>query len=278
MNKKLFLFFLAFFSYQFVIGQDDRDFASTLNYFSNGDNVTSNQICSGNEVKHREIISEIYGKEYYCNGNIHAEGEIKKLKSQTVIYPNEGNKKMLMTEYVRNGNWRVYFDSTLKVLRSEGSYKDGEKNGKWIIYSKLGNVLYEFDYLEGQLKSKVVVQQNGIRQTVFHRSHANLFVKRNEILLILIGILPIVLFRIGWNILTYNQINNTNYIPLFQNWQEGGFFVNIYCTFTFWWLIKKEDNKSIRKYKYIGNWISVLSIICFASVMIIFSLYGINIK
>lgn len=274
MNKKqLFILLGAFFSCQFVIGQNDRDSPSTLNYFSHGDNRISNQICVNNEVKHREIVSESFGKEYYCNGNIHAEGGIKKLKSEKSFHPNEGDKQILITEYVRHGKWKVYFDSTLKVLRSEGSYKDGEKNGKWVIYSESSKVLYEFDYLEGQIKSKIVVDKNGIRQTTIQKSDAHLFVKRNEILLILIGVLPIVLFRIGWNILTYNEINNTDYVPMFQNLQKGGGFVNIYCTFVFWWFIKKEDEKSVRNYKRIANFISVVSIICFASVMVIFSLH-----
>jgi len=276
MTKNLLTILIAFLIGHLVNGQDHRDWPSSLNYFSYGDDMTSYQICAGNEVIDREIISETFGIEYYCNGNVHAEGPIKKLKSETVIYIKENNKKVLTTEYVRNGYWRVYFDSTSKILRSEGKFKDGEKHGKWTIYSESGKVLYEFDYLEGQLKSKIVRDQNGNLQTIIKRSDANLFVKRNEVVLILLGVLPIVLFRISWNILTYNKINNTNYIPMLQNWQKGGWSVNIYCTFIFWWVIKEEDKEEVQRFKRIGNWISVLSFVCLITVMLIFGLYGEN--
>lgn len=260
MNKISNVILLTFLFCQSVIAQNHRDFPSTLNYFSQGDNMISNQICSETEVKHREVVSEAFGKEYYCSGNIHAEGVLKKTTSREVSYP----KEEVMTEYVRDGEWNTYFDSTTKVLRSKGSYQDGEKHGKWIVYSEDGKVLYNIEYSNGYLKSKIFTDRNGERKTVFQRSEMSLFATQYKTLLILGGILPIVLLRISWNILTYNKIHKTNYIPMLQNFQEGGFLVNIYSTFTFWWFIKKGDEEGVKKYKRIANVVSVFSIICLA--------------
>src|SRR5690606_391341 len=112
MIKKLFLIYNFLFASLVAFGQVQGDFPSSLNYFLTGDEKFSNQICDNSEVKHREVVSETFGREFYCNGNLQAIGPIKKLKSEIVIYPERNNEKVLITEFIRNGDWKVYFDST----------------------------------------------------------------------------------------------------------------------------------------------------------------------
>ena len=54
------------------------------------------QGCVGGAKKHREVVSEVYGKEYYCSGNLHAEGSIALLNTQSYIDTN--NKGGIMKE------------------------------------------------------------------------------------------------------------------------------------------------------------------------------------
>jgi len=89
------------------------------------------------------------------------------------------------------------------------------------------------------------------------------FIENNETIYILIAVLPITFFRIGWNIITYNKIHSTNYVPGFQKWQKDGLFVNFYCTIIFWWIIKINDKDNVLLFKKIGNWISIISILIF---------------
>lgn len=273
MNKKQFtILFLCIFCHQFIYGQSHKNWPSSLNFFQVGD-IISMQKCNGVTLKHREVISESLGREYYCSGNIHAEGPIKKVKSDTVTYSYK-DERFLRTEYIKDGYWTTYFDSTIQIVRSEGAFKNGEKEGEWIIYTVDQKPHFEFEFLQGRIKTKVKIGQNGNREAVIQRSDKALFVEDNTDLLLLIGLLPITLGRIGWNILTYNKVNNTSYIPLLQNLQKGGMSVNVYCTFIFWWVIKKDDNKEVEGYKRIANWISVLSVMCFAFVMVVFLLYA----
>lgn len=271
MHKTLLYVILTFLSFQAIKGQDHRDWPSSLNYYSLDDTLNSTQICAGIGRKDREIISETFGREYYCNGNVHAEGGLKKSRSRTIYYAGS-DKKALSTLYLRNGDWKVYFDSTKQILRSEGSYKEGEKDGKWMIYDKDGKTRFEIEFEEGQTKTKVKINQVGKREVIIQKSNLSLFVERNETLLTLLSLLPITLLRIGWNILTYNMVHGTSYVPFFQNWQKGGMEVNINSTIIFWWVIKSEDEKEVRRYKRIANWISIFSIICLAAFALLTSL------
>ena len=79
------------------------------------------------------------------------------------------------------------------------------------------------------------------------------FVNNHIAVFILAAVLPISLIRIVWNIITYNEINGTGYIPLFQNWQKGGNSVNMYCTFIFWWTLKDSDSITIKQCKKIAK-------------------------
>lgn len=275
MNTKQFtILFLYIFCHSFVNGQGQKDWPSSLNFFQVGDSLISIQKCNGVTLKHREVITASFGREYYCSGNFHAEGPIKKVKSDTVTHYSDKGEEALKTEYVRDGYWKTYFDSTVQVVRSEGAFKNGEKEGEWTIYTVDQKPHYEFEFSQGRIKTKVKIDQNGSRETIIQRSDKILFVEENRGLLVLIGLLPVLLGRIGWNILTYNKVNNTSYIPLFQDFQKGGTSVNVYCTFTFWWSIYKDDSKEIASYKRIANWISVLSVICFFLFMIIALVYG----
>ncbi|RZK26428.1 MAG: hypothetical protein EOO43_02855 [Flavobacterium sp.] len=249
--------------------QEHADWAFTyLNYYKSGDNSVSNQICSGVEKKHRVVVSDTYGKEYYCSGNLHAEGSLKSYKSVTVIEA-DTEHEYLQTEYLRDGFWKVYYDSSIKILRSEGKYESGQQVGKWVIYYPNGKPKYLFEFSSGQTKTKIHIDENGNQELIIRRSEFNVLVEKFKILLILLTVI-----RISYNIITYNQINDTKYIPFLQNWQKGGRDVNLYCTFTFWWLFHESDTPRIRSYKSTANWISILSVIWFGLMAIIFTLYG----
>src|SRR5574339_611085 len=115
-----------------VLSQQNGDWPSTLNYIEDNGKRIMEQGCVGGVRKHREVVSEVYGKEYYCSGNVHAEGSIVLLNTQSYIDTN--NKGGITKEYGRVGHWKVYFDSAIQILRSQGNYRRGKMDGHWTIY------------------------------------------------------------------------------------------------------------------------------------------------
>jgi hypothetical protein len=259
-----------------AFSQIEGDWPSNLNYFVEEFDTIGYQVCDGIERKHRVVISKSRGEEFYCDGALHATGSLVRLKSEHIIYANESNRRALVTEYIRDGVWKVYYDISPQTIRSEGNYADGMKEGIWNIYSIDGNIKYRIDYRNDVIKTKTEVDSKGNRNTLISKSDVEIFVGMNKVLLLLIGLIPITGFRITYNIKVYNKIYNTHYIPFLQDFQKGGSQVNLMCTVVFWWLIKADDTKSVVSYKKNANAISLFSIVCCIGVMLLLSLYGSN--
>lgn len=255
-----------------VLSQQDGDWPSTLNYIQDNEKRIMEQGCVGGAMKHREVVSEVFGKEYYCSGNVHAEGSIVLLNTQSYIDTN--NKGGITKEYGRVGHWKVYFDTSIQILRSQGEYRKGKMDGHWTIYSITGQPKYEYEFADGIVKQKIEIDNEGKRQTIVSLSDGDIFVIKYKTLLILLAVIPITLFRIGFNILTYNKIHNTKYIPMLQNWQKGGYMANFSSTFIFWWMSRNNDSETVKRYKKIANIISLISIACFVGVMTLFMIFG----
>ena len=272
MSKNYLLLLLLLFC-QIAVAQDYEDWPFYVNYASKGNNNVVTRTCGGQEVKHIEVVSETQGKEYYCSGNLHAEGTIRMLKSEIVYQADKSDEKVLSIEYVRDGDWKVYFNSPSKTLRSKGSYKSGKRHGEWFIYAKSGKVRYEFEFREGLLKTKTVVKEDGSQQTVIQKNEINLFVEKNMMLLIAIFILPINALRLFLNIHTYNEIYGTNYNPLVRGLKRGEQFTHLYCMLVFWWISKSDDTEEIKKLKRSSNRVSGIAVLCIAALTLILVLF-----
>jgi hypothetical protein len=178
-------------------------------------------------------------------------------------------------EFKRTGYWRVYFDTVPKIVRSEGFYRKGELDGLWKIYSITGHTLYECQFVEGILREKVVIDDKGYRHNEVHLSDIEVFMIKNRILLILLAVLPIIAIRFCFNVIVYNRMNGTKYIPFLQNWQPGGHYASIVCLITFWWSRNAEDSVVIRKLKNIANAVSATSVVVLLFVTILFLAFSV---
>jgi len=259
---------------QGIIAQINNDYPSNLNFFITGQDSILDQICNKRTVKHRVTFSEHEGKEYYCSGNLHANGEIKKHKTIGINYANR-DKKETETEFVRVRKWNVYYDTIPKSLRSEGEFFNGIKNGKWSVYSKEGGLKSVIVFKNNQITSKTVIDKEGNQTVVINKTDSDISLENSKVGLILLALFPLVLIRPFWNMFTYNVINKTDYYPLFAGWQKGGYFASLYCSFIFWWRIHDDDSNEIIKFKKVGNWISILSIIVFVSTLLFLNANGV---
>lgn len=273
MYRRIYIFsLLLFICIDFAVAQEDVDWPSSLNYFTAGDEKISYQICIDEPRKHRELISGHHGIEYYCSGQLHAEGKVEPVrKAQFAVKAGQSVK----VEYRRTGYWRVYFDTLPKIVRSEGFYQNGKLDGLWKIYSSTGHTLYECHFVEGILREKILIDDKGFRQSVVSLLDIEVFMIRNGILLILLAVLPIIAIRFYFNVIVYNRINGTKYIPFLQNWQRGGHYASIICLFTFWWSRSAEDSPVMMKYKNMANMISVTSVVIFVVLTILFLTFSV---
>lgn len=202
--------------------------------------------------------------ENYNSGNVFARGPLTKSGEEEVIVSAKNMRKEKHTVYARTGVWTVYYDSSVSVILSQGTFVDGEKDGLWKVFDRQGNVIKEYVFDHDLVRQQTDIDATGNRKVVVERSDRALLFLRYELLFFFLGLGPIVGIRIIWNILTWNKIYGTNYIPGFQKFQKGGTSVNLFVTLIFWWIHKSEDTSEVTRYKTIGNWISVLSIIVFA--------------
>ena len=259
-----------------TFGQSTKDFPSTLPYSTanNGVQIQILRTDSGDiKLKHRILIQPDSGIEYYPSGNVHATGSL--VKSNEYSTRNIADSTIeKITEYSRDGIWTMYFDTDSLIIRSQGKFVNGVKDGSWKFFKQKSSIPYlTRTYSKGIVKNEIYISDSGEILSQENKSNFELFLMTNKVLFILLAILPIVLIRITSNIITYNKINGTNYIPGFQ---KGGVGVNLHSTVIFWWIYKSTDKPEILKSKKTSNIISIVSIIIFVSIMILFEIYGLT--
>ena len=93
----------------------------------------------------------------------------------------------------------------------------------------------------------------------------------NRVLLYFCGLFPIMAIRTSWNLLTWNKIYGTKYVPGITQFKKSETNVKFYSALIFWWIFTEDDTRNIRAYKKIGNWISALSVIIFVVFIFILS-------
>ena len=92
MMKSLF-FFISLLLSCVLSGQEPNDWPFIyLDYHINNNNPVSYQICNGSSKQHR-VVEGSYGKEYYCSGNLHAQGPLILADSSIVINLNNKEEK-----------------------------------------------------------------------------------------------------------------------------------------------------------------------------------------
>jgi hypothetical protein len=255
-----------------VLSQEYEDWPyDYLWYPTTVSNTTSARLCNGEQVKYSEVVNKRVGREYYCSGNLHAEGPL--LSMGSIISIDTNNMEHLETSYKREGLWKVYFDSSSPVVRSEGYYKNGKRDGNWNIYSRNGQLRYEFNYVNDLIKRKNYIDDQGNRQTLISLNDGNIFVLKHKALLIFL-LIAFTLFRSGVNRVTYNKIHNTKYLPGIYKFDPDNNWINFMCIFIFWWPYKISESQLLKKYKRRATLISIFSSAFVLVIIFLFIRFG----
>lgn len=270
--QRLILFILILFSSATSYSQKGYDFPSDLSYSKRNNIDTTSRDCYGQSQKLWQIIGDTVVKEFYCDGNIHAEGHV--VVSEIIRYKTQDNKDGIDINFGKEGNWKVYYDSYDKIIRSEGNYKNDKRDGAWTIYYPNGSHNHEIIYVDGIIKKHTEIDETGKSTILVSNSDTTIFIIKNESLLMFLLLFPLMLVRPVFNIITYNKVNKTNYIPMFQNWQRGGWSVGLEMVMTFWWMPRKHENKSVRNYIKIANTICIITIIMTLSFILLYTFWG----
>lgn len=261
-----------------TFGQSPKDFPSSLPY-STQNNGIQNQILrtdTGDIIKkHRELIFPETGVEYYTSGNIKAKGTLKRIRKYELQNQTDSTSETII-EYERHGYWTVYYDNDSLSIRSFGYYFEGEKNGKWSFYKLDSNLPYlTIEYDDDIISNKLYYSDSGEIIGSEYKTKFELFLIAHMNLILLIALIPITLLRILSNLVTYNKINKTDFLPFgWYKFTEGAPAVNFYTAIIFWWKTMDTDTLEIKRYKKTSNVISIISIVIFLSVLIILSIYG----
>ncbi len=269
MTKQYFFLFISILiCCSHVFAQERNDFPSDYPGYSVEDGYTTiYQLCNGNQVKYREILGN-EGREYYCSGNLYAAGPIVLSDSSSITYSEaEGDKEKTKFSYLRDGKWKVYFDSSSGILRAEGSYKEGREDGLWIIYRLDGTPAKEYQFENGIKKTETSIDEVGYITSLVSLSSTRIFYEHNKELLLIVMLLFVVGIRSLWNLVTFNKIRGKKHNSVLSYWKDGGWNDALLAPVIFWWLSSANDSTAVAFYKRIGNTICVLSIILFISVM-----------
>lgn len=136
---------------------------------------TSTQMCGSNPTLGSRITPDLQGEEYYCNGNLKASGSLRKTGTYELRLKNENNRKQHLQFFEREGIWTVFYDSTVRIIKSEGLFIDGAKAGKWRDYYPNQKIKQEVEYHKDQIKQKVVYDEQGNRHVEINRSTQTIF-------------------------------------------------------------------------------------------------------
>lgn len=221
-----------------------------------------------------EDPDEKEGFEYYKSGHLYARGPLTISGSRDVVKVSESRRQVKEMVYHRSGLWTIYYDSIASIVLCIGEYTDNKKNGLWKVFDKRGGLLSEYTFYKDIIQSQIEFDEFGKRNVIVSRSNRTVFLLRNEILLFFLGLLPIVGVRSFWNIVVWNSIYKTNYIPGFGKFIVGELNANVYCMLIFWWLYRDTDSNKVRTFKKIGNWISGLSLLIFGLFITFLTMYG----
>lgn len=265
---RLLLFTFVFLSPAISYPQNGYDFPSDLPYFKNNSVDTTSWNCQGQSQKQWQIFGDSMVKEFYCGGNIHAEGSV--VVSEITSYKTEDNKEAINKEYSKQGYWKVYYDSYDKIIRSEGNYKNDKRDGAWTIYFPNGSHNHEIIYVDGIIKKHIEIDETGKRTVFVSNSDVTIFIIKNESLLIVLLLIQLMLIRPFFNFITYYKVNKNNYIPTFQKWQRAAWE----ALMTFWWMPRKHETKSVRTYIIIANTICIISILMTLAFILLYTFWG----
>jgi hypothetical protein len=255
-----------------VLSQDYEDWPyDYLRYPTSVSSKTSSRLCDGEQIKYSEVVNDKIGREYYCSGNLHAEGPL--LSMGSTIYIDTNDMEHLETSYKREGLWKVYFDSSTLVIRSKGYYTNGKRDGIWKIYSGNGQLRYEFNFVNDVIKKEIYIDDTGNRQTLISLNDGNIFVLNHKALLIFL-LIAFTLFRGGVNRVTYNKIHNTKYLPGVYKFDPDNNWINFMCIFIFWWPLKINESRLVRKYKRRANLVSIFSSAFVLVIIFLFIMFG----
>lgn len=68
---------------------------------------------------------------------------------------------------LKHRSWLGY--DTKGHIAALANYKDGEKDGKWLIWDKDGNIRYEIHYRNNKITSAYELDENGLTVAEVHR-------------------------------------------------------------------------------------------------------------
>lgn len=238
-----------------IVGQIDNDWPSKSAYHA------------------YENPNQKEGTESYESGHLCAFGPLEKSGTEKVVKVN--GTEVTETIYKRAGTWTVYYDSSVRITRSIGQFINGKKNGDWKVFGKNGDLRSEYTFYNDLIKKQINVDKDGSRTAVINRSDGTMFYLDNVLLLFFLGLVPIVGIRPFWNLVVWNNIYKTKYIPGFSMFKKGELNANVYCAMIFWWLRDEKDSKKIKRLKRIGNSISAISVLIAGLFIIFLTMYSV---
>jgi hypothetical protein len=153
----------------------------------------------------------------------------------------------------------------------KGKYNEnGKKTGTWYTYNRNGQIVKEIEYVsvvDDTYILKEINYKDGQAEIVSEKTWFASFYFKNLFLIAII--LGLAFFsRPFINSPIYNRINGTDYSPIYFHFGpivSKNFGHSLQCTFTFWWNVKKLNEKD----KTLGRINNVLSVIAVGGFLIL---------
>src|SRR5688572_25086813 len=119
------------------------------------------------------------GVDHYESGNLFARGPIT-ATGETRIVNGNTRKEETYTLYERSGQWTIYYDSAVSIVKSTGPYDAGKKNGLWKVFDKKGRLKAEYVFVDDFVKIHAEFNESGERRTIVYLSDATVWVENNK--------------------------------------------------------------------------------------------------
>lgn len=220
--------------------------------------------------------------EYYPSGNLQSISLIKVSNSFQLTDTNKVEKTI--NEYERNGVCKIFFDDTAKIIAASGQYENNKDVGLWTFYNKdgleiqksypmtlwrrsdyfddNGNRFKQIDRIE-TIDSVVEVREvefvNGQEKVIYNKTlFAKIYLRFTIVYFVLVFFF--LFSRVFINSKIYNRENGTSFSPIYFHFGplvSRNFEHSLLCTFTFWFLNYKPEN---RRLVIISNTFSVVAL------------------
>lgn len=222
---------------------------------------------------------------YYKSGNLCSKISFNKPDFFSRIFTTEKRNPV-------EGLCSYYYDTTVKILESEGLYRNNEKTEPWKYYNKKGELISQtysitFGYRRDNFKNGKLIEQldiiecDTVKKSIFNDNKLivifdkplfiKLFYYTDTFLLIFLFICIII--RHFLNSMIINSENDTDFLPFIFPFAKNNNGHAMFCSFVFWFSNFKEEN---RIYVIISNTLTILTFVLIIIPFYITVIYGKN--